>query len=69
MFAFCSPREPTFSLQREWRAMRNDRVPGVSASRVRLRLGRWLEISGAGWGVMVAPALLALLAWLVAARG
>jgi hypothetical protein len=36
--------------------------PSPTENTVRLRLGRWLEVSGAGWGVAVVPLVMLLLA-------
>jgi hypothetical protein len=48
--------------------MRSDLDPKTSPSTLRLRLGQWLEISGAGWGVAAIPLVLLILALLAAAR-
>ncbi|MBV8683198.1 MAG: hypothetical protein JO111_10015 [Caulobacteraceae bacterium] len=38
-------------------------------STIRLRLGRWLEARGTGWGVAVLPVLIVALAFLLWLRG
>jgi hypothetical protein len=47
------------------RAMTYDGETPASRSMIRLRLGRWLEARGTGWGVAMLPVLILALAFLV----
>jgi hypothetical protein len=47
------------------RVMTFDGETPAPRSTIRLRLGRWLEARGTGWGVAVLPVLILALAFLV----
>jgi hypothetical protein len=64
----CSRYVPSISadvLEFRRRVMTFDGETPAPRSTIRLRLGRWLEARGTGWGVAVLPVLILALAFLV----
>jgi hypothetical protein len=50
------------------RVMEYDHPSRGPRNTVRLRLGRWIEARGTGWGVAVVPVLVVVIALLLALR-